>query len=332
MKRFGGSHGFPLGRWVDDHATVRYNLALSGMAGSLRTVPRILRNPPSARPEELRAAIARMHRVDPTEVFLTHGAHEANFLTVAFLTGNAQRSHRRLTVRVDLPEYPPLLDIARGMGGRLVRGEPEADLWLLSNPNNPTGGLRSVREILADRGASTTVIVDEAFREFTDARSVAEAGDEHLWTTGTFTKVYGADRIRVGWLIPPGPATAAYARFHPVASDKVAERSVASAAGILSSRTEVLREVRGIFERNARALQESFPGAERPAGPIWLDRGRRGLPGDRVQAAALRHSVLVSSGGFFGDPKGVRICLTRRSFPEDLSRYLAVRQRFMPGP
>lgn len=329
MMQSEGSRGFPLGRWVDRHASARYNLALSGMAGALRTVPRLIRNPPPAEPEELRAAIAEMHRVPATDVFLTHGAHEANFLALTFLTRNRRGSARRMRVRVDLPEYPPLVDIARGLGSRVVGRGTEADVCLLSNPNNPTGRLQSDREMIAEHARSTSVIVDEAFREFTDARSVAEEHGPNVWTTGTFTKVYGADRIRVGWLIPPRPASALYGRFHPVASDKVAERSVRAATAILASRTEVLREVRGIFDRNVRALQRAVPGVPRPSGPIWLDHGPSGLPGDRVQRAALRKSILVSSGGFFGDPSGVRICLTRRSFPGDLARYLEVRQRFL---
>ncbi|MCI4352626.1 MAG: pyridoxal phosphate-dependent aminotransferase [Thermoplasmata archaeon] len=329
MRQSEGSRGFPLGRWVDAHSSVRHNLALSGMAGALRTVPRVLRDPPAATPEDLRTALARIHGVDPADLFLTHGAHEANFLALAFLMGGAQRSSRRLTVRVDLPEYPPLLDMARGLGGRVVPGERGADVWLVSNPNNPTGRSRSAREIEGDRRGASCVIVDEAFREFTEAPSIAGAGEENLWATGTFTKVYGADQIRVGWSIPPRPVTAAYARFHPVASDKVAERSVRAAMAILSARAEVLREVRGIFGPNVRALRNAVPGCRRPAGPTWLDRGRRGLPGDKVQAAALRRSILVSSGAFFGDPTGVRICMTRRSFPEDLTEYLAVRARFM---
>ncbi len=331
MDRLRNSRGFPLGRWVDNHPSVRYNLALSGMRGALRTVPRILRELPEAGPEDLRRAIARLHRVDPAEVFLTHGAHEANFLALAFLTRNRRHSRHRATIRVDLPEYPPLLEIARLLGGRVVQGPPRADIWVLSNPTNPTGRLRSAREIVAGRTASTSVIVDEAFREFTQARSVAEAGVDRLWVTGTFTKVYGGDEIRVGWLIPPSHATEPYARFHGVAADRIPAQSVRSASAILSARPAILREVRGLFSRNLRALQRAVSGTGTSAGPFWFDRGLGGLPGDRVQAAALRRSVLVCSGTFFGDPHGVRVCLTRPSFPEDLDQYLAVRERFLNG-
>jgi histidinol-phosphate aminotransferase len=323
-----GSRGFPLGRWVDDHSTARYNLALSGMRGALRSVPRLLRNPPEAGPEDLREALALMHRVDPARVFLTHGGHEANFLALTFLRFSSRNLSHPLKIRVDHPEYPPILDIARATRGTIVERTSDADIWVLSNPNNPTGQLRSAQEILEESGPGATVIVDEAFREFTEAHSVLETRSDRLWATGTFTKVYGADEIRVGWLIPPATAAEAYARFHSVAADRIPPSSVRSAVAILAARKEVLRETRQVFSRNLRAAEERLPGVTRSSGPFFFDRGTGSLPGDRVQTAALRRSVLVCSGSFFGDPAGVRICLTRPSFPEDFEQYLAVRKRF----
>ncbi|MHB8352324.1 MAG: hypothetical protein ACYDFT_06545, partial [Thermoplasmata archaeon] len=58
-------------------------------------------------------------------------------------------------------------------------------------------------------------------------------------------------------------------------------------------------------------------------------RGEEGLDGDRLTRAALRAGVLVAPGTLFGDRTGVRVCLTRRSFPKDLASYLQVRQRFL---
>lgn len=329
MEPFVGSRGFPLGRWVDRHSSIRHNLALSGMRGALRLVPRVLRNPPRASPEELRRALARLHQVKTARVFLTHGAHEANFLALSFLRANLSPRTHRPSVRVDLPEYPPLLDIVRGSGSRWVQNAPDADIWLLSNPNNPTGRLRTLRDFLAGRGSATSVIVDEAFREFTEVPSAAKAGVDRLWVTGTFTKVYGGDDIRVGWLIAPKHAAEAYGRFHAVAADRISSRSVRSAMGILSKRRAILSEARAIVSRNFRVLERLVPGSVPTAGSFWFDRGVSGLPGDRVQAAGLRRSILVCSGAFFGDPSGVRICLTRPSFPEDFAHYLKVRSRFL---
>lgn len=331
MQRVEAPRGFPLGQWVLAHSGVRHNLSLSGMGGALTSVPRLLKRPPAADSDSLRALLAELHSVAPAEVFLTHGAHEANFLALAFLSSESRRDGRRFTVRVDAPEYPPFVDLAGAVGASRIVAPGRASVWLLSNPNNPTGTWRSRRQLLDEGSETGTIVVDEAFREFTDAASMAATADQKFWVTGTFTKVYGADEIRVGWSIPPGRWRAAYARFHPVASDRLAERSVRSAVAILRARPQVLRESRGIFQRNVKALPRVVTGRGALAAPLWFDRGRAGLPGDAVQAAALRRSVLVSSGSFFGDPHGIRICLTRHTFPRDLARYLEVRALFT-GP
>jgi histidinol-phosphate/aromatic aminotransferase/cobyric acid decarboxylase-like protein len=298
------------------------------MIGSLRTVPRIIRGSREAEPEELRAALAKLLRVDLSELFLTHGAHEANFLALAYLAGQARRNDRRIRVRMNPPEYPQLYDATLAVGGRLVPPKHAADVWILSNPNNPTGNYRPSSEIAQEPG-TRVVLVDETFREFTDAPSMAASGAEKVWVTGTFTKVYGGDEIRVGWSVPPKPLTTDYRRFHLVASDKIAPRSIGAALAILASRREVLGEVRGIVGRNAKALHKVVRQSLPRSAPLWFDQGDNGLPANAVQKAALRRSILVSSGDFFGDPSGVRICLTRRSFPGDLAHYLAVRERFV---
>jgi histidinol-phosphate/aromatic aminotransferase/cobyric acid decarboxylase-like protein len=329
MHRLEIPSGFPLGKWVDRHRAVSHNLALSGMGGALESVPRLLRNPPPAEPDDVRAALADIHGVHRTEIFLTHGAHEANFLALAFLAGRARHESADWTVRIDPPEYPQIIEAAAATGSQVVREGRHASVWALSNPQNPTGGWRSAREILRNVDRSTIILVDEAYRGFTDVPSVASTAEENMWATGTFTKVYGADEIRVGWSIPPKSHRAAYAKFHLVAADKIAERSIRSARAILSARDEVLREVRAKFLRNVRALRSAVPGSGRLAAPVWFDRGKGTLPGDRVQSAALRRSILVCSGAFFGEVGGVRVCLTRHSFPEDLAHYLALRKSFV---
>lgn len=326
MGRYEGPRGFPLGTWVDRHRGVRHNLAISGMRGVLESVPRLLKDPPPAGPDQVTAALARIHGVHRNEVFLTHGAHEANFLAVVFLANRAQQKPRRLTVRIDAPEYPQIAEAVVAAGARVVSEGRRADVWAFSNPNNPTGRWRPPGRIRKGLDDSAIVLVDEAYREFTDVPSVARWGEENLWATGTFTKVYGADEIRVGWSIPPSTLSASYARFHAVAADRIADRSIRAASAILSARDKVLREVRSRFIRNVRALQSAVQGSEAPSGPVWFDQGEGTLSGDRLQAAALRRSILVCSGTFFGDPTGVRICLTRPSFPDDLRQYLTVRK------
>ncbi|MGI0151183.1 MAG: aminotransferase class I/II-fold pyridoxal phosphate-dependent enzyme, partial [Thermoplasmata archaeon] len=194
------------------------------------------------------------------------------------------------------------------------------------------GRARGAEGIRADSVGAGSVVVDETFREFTDAPSLAPEGRPGLWVVGSFTKIYGADALRVGFVLAPGEGVATFALIRGALADAVPSGSCAGAAALLRHRPELLADARGLFERNRRTLAEAVPGIPDLAAPVWFDRGRDGLDGDRLARAAIARGVLVAPGSLFGDPTGVRITLTRRSFPEDLAAYVAVRRGFVdPG-
>ncbi len=310
---------FRLGAWIDDHSTCRHNLALSGMRGSVRAVPFPR---PRGDPDELRDRLARLSGVGPERLFLTHGATEANALVAAFV--GARSARRAAVCRVRFPEYPPLFDLPRALGFRLDTGRRPARLAVVSQPRNPEGDLWSVDRLLAWASGADHLLVDETFREFGPGRSVASLARRRVWTTGTFTKFYGGDDVRVGYVIAPSEERDDFHQFHGVAADEVAPGSIASALALLDDRARLVREVRSIVGRNRRALRRWLPEAAVPIGPVYFDRAIR-EPSETLAGRCLAASVLICPGGFFGDARGARICLTRRSFPVDLDAYLVVR-------
>ncbi len=318
--------GFPLKDWIDAHARVPHHLARSGMYGTVATVQAALREPEVPDAERLREEIGDVVEVSARRVFLTHGATEGNTAVLFFLAGRLRRhGGRSPRVRVPVPEYPPLWEAAELAGFRRSAPGAAADLAVFSNPNNPTGlsATGPERAMLLD--GVRAALVDETFREFGTAPSLARGGDPRLFTTGTFTKVYGADALRVGYVVVPDELRRPFAGFHGVLLDELPPASVAGARAILARRPAVLREVRGRFQRNRRALARAVPGVPALSAPVWFDRGKDGLDGDRLQRRAVRRGVLVCSGSYFGDPTGVRLCLTQTSFPDDLAAYLRVR-------
>jgi histidinol-phosphate/aromatic aminotransferase/cobyric acid decarboxylase-like protein len=321
--------GFPLADWIDAHPDCRHDLARSGMRGEVRVPAPSEREVRAASDTELAERIADGLGVDGRRVFLTHGASEANAWTTIFL---ARRARGRAPVcRVELPEYPPLVDVPRWAGFRVRPAAPRVDLAIVSQPRNPVGD-RWDRERLARfaRGARA-LVVDETFREFTAAPSVQRTGTPGLWSTGSFTKVYGADAIRVGYVVAPPSERDAFARFHGLVADDVPPRSIATALAILDRRRELLAGVRRIFARNAARWRRAIPGGPRLSGPTAFDTSV-GPDGTAFAERCLRSSVLVCPGSFFGVASGVRVCLTRRSFPRDLARYLAVRAGVIARP
>ena len=315
---------FPLAEWIDGHAGCRHNLAISGMVGSIPAPRPSAADVRRADAEELRRRLADDLRVDPRRLFLTTGASQASALVVLFLA-HRRRDRTVRRCRVCLPEYPPLFDSARHAGFRLTEEAGPVDLAVVSQPRNPEGDLWDRARVLDWASGARWVLVDETFREFAGSRSFLGTDHPRLWATGSFTKFFAADDLRVGFLVAPEGVTEDFARFHGLMTNLLAAYSVAGATRALQDRAKTRRAVLSILRANLSAVRSTFPGLHPPDGPVMFDRLDTGEHGTALARRALDASVLVCPGSYFGDPSGVRLCLTRRSFPKDLAAYLAVR-------
>lgn len=319
---------FPLSDWIDAHTDCRYNLGASGMRGTVRPPAPSRSRLGSASESELRERLGDLVGVPATGVFLTHGATEANSSAVTYLARHP--GGRPRSCRVVYPEYPPLFDLARWAGFRIQTHAGPSELAIVSQPRNPTGELWTADRLVEWARTARSTIVDETFREFTRARSVQRLRIRGLWSTGSFTKAYGADDLRVGFVVPPEAERDGFARFHGLVADQLPTYSLAGALATLTHRDRILREVRSVVARNHAVWRRATPGGPTLAAPIAFDDP---VPadGDDLARRCLRASVLVCPGSFFGRPSGVRVGLTRRSFPRDLSAYLRVRERASQG-
>ncbi len=314
---------FPLGEWIDTHEGCRYHLGSSGMWGSIRHPrPGPLR-PGDDLPETLRRELANHLRVDAERVFLTHGATEANSWTLLYL--RPRPGERRSGARLRFPEYPPLAETARWAGFRVTTDRGPARVAIVSRPRNPEGDLWSRATLDRWAAGASSLLVDETFREFARVPSVAVGGTPGVWATGSLTKFYAGDDIRVGWIVAPPEAAPDFARFHGNLADEVPAESVRLGLATVRAHGAIARAVDRLLRPNRAAWRRAFPRAAVPVGPVGFDRTEE--DGDSLARRCLAASVLVSPGSFFGEPRGVRIGLTRRSFPRDLGRYLAVRDR-----
>jgi aspartate/methionine/tyrosine aminotransferase len=314
---------FPLADWIDGHAECRYSFGASGMAGVVRPPTPGARELRAASEDELRRRLGALVGVDPIRVFLSPGATEANAWVTWFV---ARRAGPRVPrCRVALPEYPPLFEGPRSAGFRLVtRPTDRVDLAVVSQPRNPEGDLWSRDRLAEFAERSGATLVDETFREFSRVGSTLRWHLPREWATGSFTKVYGGDDLRVGWVVAPEEDRAEFARFHGIAANELARASVAGALATLDARERLLKVVRTIVDRNRRLWTAATPGGPPLSGPVAFDR-TVGPDGDRFARRCLRRSVLVCPGSFFGEKGGVRVGLTRPTFPRDLARYRAVR-------
>jgi aspartate/methionine/tyrosine aminotransferase len=322
---------FPLADWIDGHDECRHNLAKSGMRGAIPSPTPSARDLRQADPEELRRQLGADLGVDPARVFLTTGASQANAIALQFLGRRQPRGASR-RCRVCYPEYPPLFDTARWSGFRVSDDPGPVDLAVVSQPRNPEGDLWERTRVFDWASDARWLLVDETFREFSGTRSILRTDRPNLWATGSFTKFYAGDDLRVGFVVAPDECRPEFARFAGLVRNLLPSYSVAGAQRALREREKTRARVRAVLERNIRALRNSIPELARPDSPVVFDRPDSGEDGDALTGRALGASVLVCSGSFFGDPTGVRLCLTQRTFPIDLAAYCAVRDLLARPP
>lgn len=291
--------------------------------------------------EELVSTFATLEGLDPDYVRAVVGSSPALTLSVlAFAT--PQRSY----VAAD-PGYEAGFLMARVVGARVVNvpltktyshdvkamltAAPDAGIFYICNPNNPTGTLTAhsdIEYLVANKPKDSVVLVDEAYIHFADAPSaldLVKAGKDVI-VLRTFSKVYGMAGLRCGFIIA-----------RPDLMERVMTRGgwnfmpVTALAAALSS----LKDPQLVPERrriNASVRQQTFDWlASNGYGFIpsesncfLLDTKRRGQD---VREAMAKENVLIGRV-WPVMPTCVRITVGTE---EEMARFQAAFQKVMKG-
>lgn len=88
----------------------------------------------------------------------------------------------------------------------MLRAAPDAGLFYICNPNNPSGTLtprEQIEYLLAHKPAGSLVMVDEAYYHFTDMHSCLDLARTRndLIVLRTFSKIYGMAGLRCGFAV-----------------------------------------------------------------------------------------------------------------------------------
>jgi histidinol-phosphate aminotransferase len=166
---------------------------------------------------ELAALFARAEGLDPEWVATTVGSTPPLGLTVLAFT-----SRTKSYVTAD-PGYEYGMMVADGMGTRVVKvpltstyahdvkamlaAGPDAGLFYVCTPNNPTGTLTphaDIEYLVANKPKDSMVLVDEAYIHFSEsaqsALDLVKAGKDVI-VLRTFSKIYGMAGLRCGFLV-----------------------------------------------------------------------------------------------------------------------------------
>ncbi|HYL86193.1 MAG TPA: pyridoxal phosphate-dependent aminotransferase [Candidatus Angelobacter sp.] len=163
--------------------------------------------------DELTKQLAQTLGVKPENVAVFPGSSEPLHFSVMAFT-----SPTRSYVTAD-PGYESGMNAAKFSGARVVKtaltksfahdvpamlaGAPDAGLFYLCTPNNPTGTITphsDIEELVAKKPKGSVVLVDEAYIHFSDAVTALDlvnAGQDVI-VLRTFSKIYGMAGIRCG--------------------------------------------------------------------------------------------------------------------------------------
>ncbi|MFQ5465042.1 MAG: threonine-phosphate decarboxylase CobD [Thermodesulfobacteriota bacterium] len=241
---------------LEPHEIIDFSSSINPLGppkGALRAAARALKFAP-AYPEPHSAtlvrAFARRHGLVPGRVLAANGSVELIHLVPRVL-----RPERALIVEPAFSEYRAALGLAgsrvKGLAARAAdsfRPSPARlaaaldaatgcpDLLFVANPANPTGALMEkaglIEIIRLCRRRGTTVVVDEAFMDFTEGESVKDAVGRYtnLVVLRSMTKFYSLAGLRLGFLVASEAMVKRFSRSIPPWNVNTAAAAAAAAA------------------------------------------------------------------------------------------------------
>jgi aspartate/methionine/tyrosine aminotransferase len=333
---------FDLAGWVNRHTgRIKHNLTNSSIKAPLLkdmgisvNYDEFQRNRSSYK-GSFRRVLANAFDVRESDVLVTCSGSEALFLAIGSTIGPGNE------VVVTTPNYAPMFQIPKLIGGnvKLVpskfedRFQPNIDslrvavssktrLVMLTNSNNPSGCMISanlLQEIFEVAG-DAVVVVDEAFREygFQKAPPIAATLSNNCLSVGTMSKFYGAEDLRIGWMIGNEQLIERAKRLKDWVTMENSVFSEMLACKIFEERARFVDRAREFFEGNLVLVEEwlrnrkelswvkpdcgliCFPKYNLPIGSIEL-----------AQNLASEDGVAVGPGAFFNYEGHFRLCFTQ---------------------
>jgi histidinol-phosphate aminotransferase len=172
---------------------------------------------PDSESAALRAAVARVHGLDPELVVMGTGSDELLHLAVQGYAGQGDEVlYARYSFSVyeiaarrsgATPVEAPDVDYATDVDQLLAHVTPRTRVVFVANPNNPTGSYLPKGEVArlhAALPASVLLVIDQAYCEYIapeddDGALTLARAHENVLVTRTFSKIYGLAGERIGW-------------------------------------------------------------------------------------------------------------------------------------
>ena len=276
--------------------------------------------------DDLAAAIARVHGIQPDHVILGSGSGELLRAAVSAFTS------RDAALVAPEPTFEAPASWAKFIGTPVIAPQVDSTLHLdldamaeqgkgaglvyLCNPNNPTATVHSKADVstyvdrVAQRSPGTTMLIDEAYHEYVDEPSYGTAiplalANPRVVVTRTFSKVFGMAGLRAGYAIGQ-PATLAKMAAWLLGSN-VSQLTLVAAAATVGDAAHIALEQRRnrVTRAYTRKFFESagFTVAQSEANFMMVDVRRDAR---QFKLDAIKHKVAVGRQ-FLALPTWVRV-------------------------
>ncbi|MDP8011304.1 MAG: pyridoxal phosphate-dependent aminotransferase [Thermoplasmata archaeon] len=299
---------FETGKWILSHQG-KYNLSQSGMSGRIN-LDKYFKSCSFGDENNLKEIIANLNNDSKENVVITHGATEALFLVLYHL-----KEHGSRKFSVERPEYEPLFKDPPALGYE----ESNKGVFIFSNTNNPTGVELKIKEFY------DAYVVDDTFLQFSKDLDSARY-PENTYRINTFTKFYGGDEVRIGYIIAPSKDLAERINYlKGIFTEQVSKFNICVAESILKDNDEIKKFVRNEMKRNLSFLKKNMGGlkfyknVEPEVGTVtFLDYSYYTSMDSRSVAEYLfKNQISIVPAEFFGvNGPYLRVCYTRENFQE----------------
>jgi aspartate/methionine/tyrosine aminotransferase len=283
----------------------------------------------------LNQTLAKTFNIPEDEILVTCGGSEALFLAIASMLRPGDN------VVVTLPNYAPIFKIPRIVGARVRFVESRfedgflpdiprlkealssrAKLLIVTNSNNPSGRKlnRKMLDEVLNLSSETTVVVDEAFREFgfENAAPIAATLSGNCLSLGTMSKFYGLGDLRIGWIMGNRNLLerARKLKYWITIENSIYSEMVASK--VLEERDSFVERARRLYNENVRIVEDWISSRDdlewmKPDGGLVCFPKFK-LPLSSIELArrlAEEHSVAIGPGAYFNLEQHFRLCFTR---------------------
>ena len=166
---------------------------MSALDAYLCTRMATIRSYPEPSAASLEQMIAVECGISPDEVLVTSGAVDAIYLI-------AQAYRHEGTCHVMQPTFREYEDACRVFG---YQEQEDGALCWLCNPNNPTGDVLAVEDVLVLAGRHRLLVVDQSYEDYTKASLLQPAdvvGRDDIILLHSMTKRYAVPGLRLGYV------------------------------------------------------------------------------------------------------------------------------------